>query len=425
MSATRRPSSAILCTVLAAGTLLMSGARAVRADDLLDEVRRKNAILAQELKAEARRALVEAINTARRDPQSAAESLKRFRVRVEDNKVLTVEDRDRLLRQLDSYIREYDRSAVRVTQQEIERQQAQAVARERARAWARQSARQAEQQQAWARMSHLYRQGNFEEAYRASRDFTKRFGSRPSSIGFERTSGLSDALRTVRSLRDERDVRFVRAMNEVVRSSMPIEGEVEFPRDWKEKTKRRSKKLLTEEERKLIKALNTPITTTIKDKPLQGVIEYLEKTMGIQIEVDKAALDQLMLNYESAVSGKANNISMRGFLKQLFGSINMTYVIRNGKILVTTPDRAAQMLVVKTYYVGDLISLPNFAFGPVYNQLQMVQNVASLIAFIQGIEPTSWAPTGPGTIFFNPMTMSISIKQTAEMQLMLSGGLGR
>ena len=83
------------------------------------------------------------------------------------------------------------------------------------------------------------------------------------------------------------------------------------------------------------------------------------------------------------------------------------------------------MMVVKTYYIGDLTNLPNFAYGPVYNQLQMVQNVASLIAFIQSIDPASWQPTGPGTIVFNPLTMSISVKQTAEMQLMLSGGLGR
>lgn len=425
MSATRRPSSLILCSVLAAGTLLVSGARAVRADDLLDEVRRKNAVLAQELKTEARRALVEAINVAKRDPQSAAESLKRFRVRIEDNKVLTVADRERLLRQLDFYIQQYDRSAARVTQQEADRRLAESVARERRRAWERQSARQTEMQQVAARRAQLYREGKFEEAYQVSRDFSKRYGSSPSSLGFERGSGFNDAVRTVRSLRDERDSRYVKAMREVVRSSMPIEGEVEFPRDWKEKTKRRSKVLLTEEEKKLIKALNTPITTTIKEQPLQGVLEYLEKTMGVHFDVDKAALDQLQLTYETRISGKANNISMRGFLKQLFGNIGLTYAIRDGKIIVTTPDRAAQMLVVKTYYIGDLMGLPTIGFGPVYNQLQMVQNVASLIAFIQSIEPTSWQPTGPGTIVFNPVTMSISVKQTAEMQLMLSGGLSR
>ena len=97
MSATRRPSSTILSTVLAAGTLLLSGARPVRADDLLEQQRKINAVLAQELKTDARRTIVEAINLANRDPASAAESLKRFRVRVEDNKVLTAADRDAVL----------------------------------------------------------------------------------------------------------------------------------------------------------------------------------------------------------------------------------------------------------------------------------------------------------------------------------------
>jgi hypothetical protein len=412
--------------------LLVSGTRVVRADDLLEEVRKKNAALANELKIAQRDALLDAQSLARRDPARAANLLKQFRVRIEDNKVLTREERDRMLRQLDANIRLYDRSAARAAQQDIDRRQAEAAARERAQASARQSARQAEQQQAWARMSQLFREGKLEEAHQAGRDFSSRYGSSPATRGFERASRLKDALQTVHSIRDERDQRYIRAMREIVRSSIPIEGEVQFPprEKWLALTKRRTKQLLTEEEKKLIKALNTPITTTFKDKPLQSVLEYLEKSTAekgfpLHFEVEKAALDQLMLNYESPVSGKANNISMRGFLKQLFGDIGLTYVIRNGKIIVTTPDRAAQMLVLKTYYIGDLISLPNFTLGPINNQLQLVQNVAALIAFIQSIEPSSWQPTGPGTNFFNPLTMSISIKQTAEMQLMLSGGLGR
>jgi hypothetical protein len=426
MSATtRRPFSAILCTALAAGTLLVSGMRAVRADDILEEQRRLNAVLASKLKREARDTILDAQSLAKRSPAEAARMLKDFRARIEDNKVLTASDRAYLLRQFDALIAQYDRGAARAAQQEANRREIEAVARERLRAMERMTARQAEQKQAHARMSQLYQSGNFEEAYKAARDYTSRFGASPVTRGYERNSRFNDALRTVRSIRDERDQRYVKAMREVVRSSMPIEGDVEFPADWKEKTKRRSKVQLTEEEKKLIKALNTPITTSFKDKPLQGVLEYLEKTMGIQFEVEKAALDQLMLNYESPISGSAKGISMRGFLKKLFGDQGLTYVIRNGKIIVTTPDRAAQMLVIKSYYVGDLLTTPGFNFGTIDNQLQLVQNVAALIAFIQSIEPSSWQPTGPGTIFFNPLTMTISVKQTAEMQLMLSGGLGR
>ena len=422
---TRRPFSTLLCFTLAAATLLVSGTQAVRADDLLEEVRRQNAILASKLKREASRALVEAQVEGKRDPASAARMLKDFRLRIEDNKVLTTEDRAYLLGRFDSLIAVYDRGATRAAERTANREQAEALARERLRETNQAAARQADKQRAMARASQFFRDGKFDEAHKAAREAGIKYGRSPSVTGLERSSRLNDSLATLRSIRNERDRRYILAMREVVRSSMPVVGDIEFPADWKEKTKRRTKTLLTEEEKKLIKALNTPITTTIKDKPLQGVIDYLEKTTGLHFEMDKAALDQLMLNYESPVSGTANNISMRGFLKKLFGDLGLTYVIRSGKLIVTTPDRAAQMMVVKTYYIGDLTNLPNFAFGPVYNQLQMVQNVASLIAFIQSIDPASWQPTGPGTIVFNPLTMSISVKQTAEMQLMLSGGLGR
>jgi len=421
---TRRPFSA-LCFTLAAGTLLVSGTSAVRADDLLEEVRTQNAVLASKLKREAGQTLVEAQVTGQRDPVEAARMLKDFRRRLEDNRVLSSADRRDLLRKFDALIGHYDRGVARANQRETNRREVEAVARERLREIERDSSRQIEKQRAMARASQYFREGNFAEAGKAAREAGIKYGQSPAVTGLERGSSLNESLATLRSLRNERDRRYIRAMNEVVRSSMPIEGDVEFPRDWKEKTKRRTKVLLTEEEKKLIKALNTPITTTIKEQPLQGVIQYLEKTMGLQFEVDKAALDQLQITYETPVSGTANGISTRGFLKNLFGRIGLTYVIRNGKIIVTTPDRAAQMLVVKTYYVGDLLSLPNFTLGPLDNQLQMVQNVAALIAFIQSIEPASWQPTGPGTIIFNPVTMSISVKQSAEMQLMLSGGLGR
>jgi hypothetical protein len=60
-----------------------------------------------------------------------------------------------------------------------------------------------------------------------------------------------------------------------------------------------------------------------------------------------------------------------------------------------------------------------------FNQMQLYQNVANLIAQIKGsIEPDSWDDRGgAGTIFFDPRTMTLAVRQSAEVHLVLRSGL--
>jgi hypothetical protein len=85
------------------------------------------------------------------------------------------------------------------------------------------------------------------------------------------------------------------------------------------------------------------------------------------------------------------------------------------------------MMVVRTYYLGDLMGLMDLRLPPVVNQLQMAQNVAYIIDLIKhSVDPDSWADNGrdgPGTIAFEPLTMSLVVRQSAEVHFMLGGSL--
>ena len=63
------------------------------------------------------------------------------------------------------------------------------------------------------------------------------------------------------------------------------------------------------------------------------------------------------------------------------------------------------------------------------NKVQMAQQANQLILMIMNtIEPASWQGVGErgyGTISYNPATMTLIVRQTAEMHYMLGGGLGR
>src|SRR5262249_41673193 len=162
---------------------------------------------------------------------------------------------------------------------------------------------------------------------------------------------------------DERDVRFRTAMNQIIKSSMPIteESGMEFPKDWRQKTKNRTQVKLTPEEVKLLRALGTSVTLELKNQPLQGVIDDFERRYGIKFDLDKPSLDQLMITLETTpVNVRARGTTLRSVIKQMLGEIGLTYVIVKGELKVMTPEKAANFMSIQSYYVGDLIN--NFGF---------------------------------------------------------------
>jgi hypothetical protein len=84
------------------------------------------------------------------------------------------------------------------------------------------------------------------------------------------------------------------------------------------------------------------------------------------------------------------------------------------------------MVTTRTYYIGDLTTFANPNLPPVLNQLQMLQNIAMIVNSITTqIDPQSWRNNNPdavGSITFDPITMTLIIKQTAEVHMALGGG---
>jgi hypothetical protein len=182
--------------------------------------------------------------------------------------------------------------------------------------------------------------------------------------------------------------------------------------------------LLTEKETKLLKALSSSVTVSFKDQPLQAVIAEFERRHGIAIDVDRAALAAAGLNMQTPASVNAREQSLRALLKKMLGELGMTFIIQNGELTVTTPERANQMFLTRAYYLGDLAAGTGFTLEPFTTPIQAVQTIAALIYRIQSIEPTSWEfAGGPGLVGFDPLRMAIIIKQSAEMHFLLQGHL--
>jgi len=235
------------------------------------------------------------------------------------------------------------------------------------------------------------------------------------------------ALADARRLPQQKSEGFRATQVQVEKSAVPQAEDITFPDDWQEKSKRRSTaNKLTAKERAIMEALAKPISVDFENNTLSSVLEWLGKVMGVDLITDKQALEEVGATYETMITLKMRNVTARTVLRKVLADLNLTYVVRNESIQVTSVARAKEMVTMRTYYIGDLVGYVNPNLPPALNQVQMLQNIALLVNSItRQIDPQSWHsnnPDAPGTIAFDPITMTLVIKQTAEVHMALGGG---
>ena len=213
---------------------------------------------------------------------------------------------------------------------------------------------------------------------------------------------------------------------DTARSSVVPKDQMDFPADWRERINRpgRQRVKMTARE-KILDTMQQPVAASFNKDRFEDVIQFLEKQTGIPIVMDKSTLEQAGVNYDSPVTLHADQVSLRTVLRKVLGEVGLTYVIKEEAIQVVTREQAKEMLVTRSYDVTDLVGVVDMRFGPILGQAHMAQNVRQLIDLIQSsLEPGSWEINGRGgfgTITFYPPTMSLIVKNTAEVHYMLGG----
>jgi hypothetical protein len=263
-----------------------------------------------------------------------------------------------------------------------------------------------------------------DDARRASdgRGDTRRSGSRDvKDIIESRGRSVADA----RGDRSRSEERHRGTMNSVSESAIPESRAFVLPKDWAEKSRKRSaEQKLTAKETAILKALNTPIQVDFDKQPFEDVLDYLRKATGVGITVDQRAMTEIGVSYKSEISLRLR-ATTRTILKRMLADLGMAYVIKDEVIQITSAERAKEMTTTRTYYIGDLAAATDFRLGPIVSRLVMIQTVNQLISTItQTVEPKSWKVNNPdavGTITFDPITMSLVVKQTAEIHYSLRG----
>jgi hypothetical protein len=414
-------------SLLAAGAVASAGdPPAQGGKDILDEAHRREQVAVQKAEADFRAALVEMNKMENANPARAADRLKKMLGILEEDTVLPAAKREAWKRVVKDRIRVCEAQANHKDAEDGDKP-ARDVKREERRLLDEQKERDAETKKKDFRdAANLMKDGKYDEA----RKITDRYPDSPAAVASRYMSGVAAARDANAALKREREDRMLYAFMDVEKSNMPVKGDIEFPspEKWREITKARSKGQATEAEKAILKALDSPITIMFEGSTIESVIDYLQTLTGVTIILDKQTLDRAGINYDTPVNVRKMRVSLRTALRKILGEVGLTYIVEKETIHVLTPDEAKNKMTVRTYYLGDVAGATDFTFGAAFNRLQMAQNVASLIQTIIGtVEPDSWQVNNPdakGTIIFDPVHLTLIIKQSAEVHYML-GGFGR
>jgi hypothetical protein len=431
-----------LLVMMSCGSFMAAGASAALSQvpgdperDLLDQTRRLERVAAQKLENELGLALRQAERLAASDPGKAVARLKAELARLEEDTTLAADRRQALQRVFKDRIRVIESGAARLPA--LNEKQVQLAIRRAQEE--RKTAEQNQIKQGLKVITGLQKDGKTEQAGREAARLSSQNQNEPSAQAVQRAAARIDEIDRARKLARERERAAAGAFADIDRSATPSGVDVEFPKDWVEKTRNRSTAVkLTEKEKEILRALKTPITVTFKNSRLQTVLDYFATVSGQSIVLDEQALRDVEASYDTPITLSVKGVSLRFTLRKVLADIGMTYVIKEETIQATSAARAKEMMVVRGYYIGDLLAgmaalngnvLPN-PFAPFDPQTtaraqtqaaEIMKSVKELMEMIEtSVDTHSWQHNGgAGSISFNAPTMSLIIKQSAEVHALL------
>ncbi|MFL5243081.1 MAG: hypothetical protein ACJ8FY_13315 [Gemmataceae bacterium] len=383
----------LIAPALLAGLAVSLDVGSARADDLQDQVNRRSQVAAQKLEADMRSSLLEAQRLSAKEPEKAEEVLKSSLSQLEDDLDLPEARRESLKRVF--------KDRIRVLHLTAEKDAAKAQ-------------RSAPKETA-------------KEARTATQDKRAAEAEEPLKRAKAIQDSIRDSVDKDRRTRRDNAKRSTDNNIDIARSATPAAGDVEFPesKKWKELTEKRKKDNLTDAERAILKALDTPMAIEFKKSRIEDVIETLQTAMGVTIFADKNILEKVGVTYDTEVTLSFKRpVTARTILRKIFGEIGLTYIVKDETIEVLTPDMAKDLMVVKAYPIGDLVGFSNPFLAPGLGKLQELEFANQIIGMIkQSIEPGGWDDASGAKIVYEPGTRSLVIKQSALVHSMLGKSL--
>ncbi|MCB9873377.1 MAG: hypothetical protein H6821_04290 [Planctomycetaceae bacterium] len=166
--------------------------------------------------------------------------------------------------------------------------------------------------------------------------------------------------------------------------------------------------------RALLNALEQPLTVEFKDESLRDVVEFLAEKLHIPIVIDTRALEDFGIDTSVPISGSFTKSPVRFVLARLLNDIELTYIIRDEVVQITTPECCECQLDIALYPVRDLVEVaaahPGDLPGANCDFDSLRQVITSTIA------PDTWDEVGgPGAVEPLLPVPTLMISQTQQV----------
>lgn len=392
----------------------------------LDRAEARRLVAEQEATVQVRDAITKAELLARTHAQKAAWGLVQLRIDLNTRTDLGTAKKDALHDQLTAAINGINRvgpkPAAAPDARTILRNEQNRKAFDAAEAEAK------DVQEALAAIAKDEADGRAAEAKAKAASLAKKYPNNAAAVQLLDIGQMRENVAAARKLSDEMNRRFDKNLTGVQLAALPPIHDMEFPKDWAEKSERRLKALrvqLGAEEEALLQALETRINTPAKGQPFEEVIQTLSNAIGKNIYLDQKALENLAVDMRRPVD-MPGGVSARTALRAMLQSLGLTFIIRDKIIKVVSVEEARRNMMTRSYEIRDLVQTGGpfnggATWGPYLDFLQTQKNAEMLVASImESVDPNAWSNRGgPSSIVFHYPSMSIVVRAPSEVHYSL------
>ncbi|NQU24922.1 MAG: hypothetical protein HQ567_26865 [Candidatus Nealsonbacteria bacterium] len=146
----------------------------------------------------------------------------------------------------------------------------------------------------------------------------------------------------------------------------------------------------------VVEALASTADFQFADTPLQDVVDALAHRHKVNIRIDHRALDDVGIGSDTPITIDVKNVSLRSGLNLFLRGLDLTWMICDETLLITTPEEAESTLTTRVYDVVDLVVYCDENGDPVDDYDTLIDSIASTLS------PTTWDEVGgPGSISGN------------------------
>jgi general secretion pathway protein D len=210
----------------------------------------------------------------------------------------------------------------------------------------------------------------------------------PVALQVLRQAQLLYNLQRMLAIREAKADGFLDAMGNVDESAIPFDDNrpIQYGKDWnqlsssRERRRRERGRRRSPQELEIIRSLSQPVSVRFNRRPLGEVMDDLAALTNVNLFLDPQGLDQEGVSIDEPVTiNLRKEISLKSALMLILEPLNLSYVVRDEVLKITSERLRDGDVYIETYDVGDLVMpIPNFAPGGVGIQQSLDRSYASL-----------------------------------------------